>query len=243
LLSVFAAVLTQGRPAPASIRSVLRVMTFNLQQGYNASGTRNFAGQLEQIRQIGPDLLGLQESDTARVAGGHSDVVRYLADRLNFHSYYGPRTVTGTFGIALLSRYPIAAARTFYLPSTGEQTGAIVAQISVGEKSYHVVVTHLGNGGPIIQQRDVLKLVAGKPNAILLGDFNLTPADEAYRLTVAGLEDAWLAARERNVGSERLDLDDRIDHVFVSPGTRVLRAEYRRAGASDHPVLCAEIGN
>lgn len=72
---------------------------------------------------------------------------------------------------ALLLRYPIEAARTFCLPSTGEQTA------------------------------------------------------------------------ERDVGSERLDLDDRIDHVFVSPGTRVLRAEYRRAGASDHPVLCAEIGN
>jgi len=59
LLSVFAAALTQARPAPAPARSVLRVMTFNLQQGYSASGTRNFAGQLEQIRQIDPDLLGL----------------------------------------------------------------------------------------------------------------------------------------------------------------------------------------
>ena len=79
--------------------------------------------------------------------------MRYLADRLNFHSYYGPRTVSGTFGIALLSRYSIEAARTFYLSSTGEQTAAITAQVSVAGKRYQVVVTHLGNGGPIMQQR------------------------------------------------------------------------------------------
>ena len=243
LMAVFAAGLTHARPAPTPPRSVIRVMTFNLQQGYSASGTRNFAGQLGQIREVDPDILGLQESDTARVAGGNSDLVRYLADRLNFHSYYGPRTVSGTFGIALLSRYPIEAARTYYLFSAGEQTAAITAQVCVGERRYHVVVTHLGNGGPIIQQREVLELVAEKPNTILLGDFNFTPADEAYRLTVAGLEDAWLVAGERDAGKGGLNLDDRIDHVFVSPEVRVLRAEYLGAGASDHPMMTVEIGN
>ena len=169
--------------------------------------------------------------------------MRYLADRLNFHSYYGPRTVSGTFGIALLSRYSIEAARTFYLSSTGEQTAAITAQVSVAGKRYQVVVTHLGNGGPIMQQREVFKLVAGRPNTILLGDFNFTPADEAYRLTVTALEDAWLAAAERNAGEGAPSLDDRIDHVFVSRKVRVLRAEYRDAGASDHPVMAVDIGD
>ena len=88
-----------------------------------------------------------------------------------------------------------------------------------------------------------MKLVAGRPNTILLGDFNFTPADEAYRLTVAGLEDAWLAAGERDAGRGGLNLDNRIDHVLVSPEARVLRAEYRGAGASDHPVMVVEIGN
>ena len=242
LMSVLAVALTQARPARAPARSPLRIMTFNLQQGYSALGTRNFAGQLEQIREVNPDLLGLQESDTARVAGGNSDLVRYLADRLNYHSWCGPRTVAGTFGIALLSRYPIERAHTFYLASTGEQTAVIAAQVRTGDQTHHVLVTHLGNGGPNLQQRQVLEIVAGKTNVILMGDFNFTPADEPYRLTVAWLEDAWLAAGERDAGRGGLNADDRIDHVFVSPGTRVLRAEYLGSGASDHPVMVVEIG-
>jgi len=48
-------------------------------------------------------LIGLQESDTNRISGGNSDIVRYFADRLDLYAYYGPKVVPGTFGIALLA--------------------------------------------------------------------------------------------------------------------------------------------
>jgi endonuclease/exonuclease/phosphatase family metal-dependent hydrolase len=218
-------------------------MTFNLQQGYSAQGTKNFAGQLELIRRVNPDLVGLQETDTARVAGGNSDLVRFLADRLNYHAYAGPRTGAGTFGIALLSRVPIEKARTFYLSSTGEQTAVLVAETRVRGMTYHVFVTHLGNGGPVIQQRQVLNLLAGQTNVILMGDFNFRPSQEPYRLTSQRLEDGWLMAGEKRVDPPGQNLNDRIDHVFLCPGTRVQRAEYLGPGASDHPAMVVQIGD
>jgi len=103
-------------------------------------------------------------------------------------------------------------------------------------------VTHLGNGGPIVQQRQVLDLAAGKTNVILMGDFNFGPGTEPYRLTAERLEDAWLTARERRVDPPEQNLDRSIDHVFVSPGTQVRRAEYLDPGASDHPTMVIDIG-
>jgi endonuclease/exonuclease/phosphatase family metal-dependent hydrolase len=167
--------------------------------------------------------------------------VRYLADRLDMYSYYGPKTVPGTFGIALLSRYPIEGARTFYMYSAGEQTATIAARVRVGEGSYNVYVTHLGNEGPIVQQEAVLEEIA-PGHVILMGDFNFRPDTAQYRLTTDVLDDAWALKWPQGVDDEGRQYPRRIDHVFVSPGTNVLAARYYTEPESDHPALAVEIG-
>jgi endonuclease/exonuclease/phosphatase family metal-dependent hydrolase len=229
-------------PAPPSSTNSLTVMTYNVQQGYSEDGLLNFDGQLELIRQQAPDLLGLQEIDTNRIAGGNADLVRYFADRLDMQSYYGPKTVPGTFGIALLSRYPIENARTFYMFSEGEQTATIAAQITVDEKTINVFVTHLGNGGPIVQQEAFLQELAGLENVIAMGDFNFRPDSEQYALTTAVLRDSWLLKWPEGAADQGIDPFDRIDHIFVSPGTEVGLSHYLVSPESDHPAMVSEIG-
>src|SRR5699024_6204784 len=114
--------LTASRPPAKENAPELKIMTYNIQQGFDAEGNKNLDGQLQVIRDVDPDILGLQESDTARVANGNVDAVRYFADHLHMYSYYGPSTTTGTFGIALLSKYPIEDPKTFFMYSTQEQT-------------------------------------------------------------------------------------------------------------------------
>jgi len=146
LIIVAAWGLSPRPPAQPADDGTLRVMTYNIQQGYSADGVKDFAGQLAVLREADADLIGLQESDTNRIAGGNADIVEYFARELRMYSYYGPSPVPGTFGIALLSRYPIEAAETFYMHSLGEQTATIAARVRVGERSVNVYVTHLGNG-------------------------------------------------------------------------------------------------
>jgi endonuclease/exonuclease/phosphatase family metal-dependent hydrolase len=238
VVALVGAYLTSARPprAPAEQRS-LNILTYNVQQGYSQSGSRNFDGQLALIRSLNPDLIGLQETDTNRIAGGNNDLVRYFADRLDAYVYYGPKTVVGTFGIALLSRYPIQKPRTFYMYSEGEQTATIHAQISAGGTTFNVFVTHLGNGGPLIQQQAILQEVAGKDNVLLMGDFNFRPDSEQYRLTRRYLEDAWLLKWPSGVDDQGVNPVDRIDQVFVSPGIQVREARFIDSPASDHPAL------
>jgi len=225
-------------PVPATIPEALKVMTYNIQAGCDTSGNRNHEGQLEVIQNEQPDIIGLQESDTSRISGGNGDVVRFMADRLHYFSYVGPKTVTGTFGIALLSKWPIDNPETFYLYSEGEQTAAIRANIRVGTVTYCVFVTHLGNYGPIEQQQDILALIRDQVNVILMGDFNFDSTSEQYGITTALLDDALALAETRtNIGRA-----ESIDHVFVSPGTAVTHIEHVGADNSDHPAVLVTIG-
>lgn len=240
--TILGAVLVAARPeALASSQTSLQILTYNIQQGYNRDGLRDHEGQLALIREVDADIVGLQESDTARIAGGNADVVKYLADRLGMHSYYGPKTVPGTFGIALLSKYPIENPRTFYMYSEGEQTATIEAQITVGGRSFDVFVTHLGNGGPIVQQEAVLQEVQGKENVILMGDFNFRPDTDQYRMTTAMLDDSWLQKWPGGNEGQGIDPARRIDHIFLSPGTEVADSEYLPGPQSDHPAMTTVI--
>jgi endonuclease/exonuclease/phosphatase family metal-dependent hydrolase len=223
-----------------SSSDTIRVYTYNIQQGYSDPGERNFDNQVAAIQSKTPDIVGLQECDTARIAGGNMDVVAYFADRLDMYSYYGPSPITGTFGVALLSKYPIENARTFFVYSKGEQVGVIEADITIDGKTYKVYVTHLGNSGPIFQIRQMLDRMRGQKNVIAMGDFNFRPYEDQYALATAEYDSAYDIA-EGQVSPPVLDMNDRIDHVFVSQGIQVSYLEYTSKGVSDHPGLFVEI--
>jgi len=247
LTTIAAASWTEANPAgPPRPQRTLDVLTYNIQQGYDPEGLKNHDGQLALMRALDADVIGLQESDTNRIAGGNADVVRYFADRLDMYAYYGPKTVVGTFGIALLSKYPIENPRTFYMYGEGEQTATIEAEIDVGDRTFRVFVTHLGSEEPeppgnMPQQEAILKEVAGKENVILLGDFNFGPETAQYRLATEMLEDSWVL-RWPEVDKRTVDFKGQgIDHIFVSPGTRVTDAQYLPDPESDHPAVTARI--
>ncbi len=247
VMTILGVAVTAARPDSPPAQTNLRVLTFNIQQGYSEDGRKNVAGQLELMRQADADIIGLQESDTNRIAGSNDDIVRYLADQLDMYAYYGPPVVTGTFGVALLSRYPLQNPQTFYMYSVGEQTAAIQAEMAVDGQTFNIFVTHLGNGGPLVQQQAFLQRVDVLPNVIAMGDFNFRPDSEQYQLTTAQLADAWLAVWpdgvEETAGSdgEVIDAAERIDHIFVSSDIQVGDARYLITTESDHPAMWAEI--
>ncbi len=233
---------TDAQPsAPENPSFPVRVATYNIQQGYSADGQRSPEEQLALLQALNADIIGLQETDNARVAGGNGDLVRFFADRLDMYSYYGPSTVVGTFGIALLSRYPIQDARTWFMYSEAEQTALIDATVMVGDTPLHVFVTHLGNGGPQIQQENVLAVVDDAPNVVLMGDFNFRPNTAQYRLTTQVLDDAWRLRWPTGIDDQGMSDEDKIDHIFVSPGMRVDEAFYVLSPASDHPAFFAAL--
>ncbi len=240
--------------------NTLSILTYNIQQGVDEPGNLNFEGQYSVIKNLNPDIIGLQESDTNRIANGNSDFVRYITNTLGYYSYFGPKTVTGTFGIALLSKYPIENPRTFYMECVEEQSATIWAQIVIGTKRFNIFVTHLGNyrdtttgdRTQIIQQENLLTVTAGKENVILMGDFNFDPNTEQYNITTTQLYDAWELVSNDNpsnavvdpvIAGERTIPDERIDQIFVSHelNESFTYIHYTGGLESDHPALYATL--
>lgn len=246
------------RPDPDS--NMLSILSYNIQQGADEPGNMNLEGQRAVIANFDPDIIGLIESDTARIQNGNNDFIRYVSETLGYYSYYGPKTVTGTYGIALLSRYPIMNARTFYMECVEEQTATIWAQITIGGHTFNIFVTHLGNyrnttqgdRTQIVQQENLLSVTSGKENIILMGDFNFQPNTEQYNITLAQFYDSWEivsnsnpanAIVDPNMPGERKIPDERIDHIFISSHLKdsVTYIRYIGGYESDHPAVYATI--
>ncbi|MFX1574247.1 MAG: endonuclease/exonuclease/phosphatase family protein [Promethearchaeota archaeon] len=245
---------------PPAENNTLSILTYNVHQGADDVGIMNFEGQRAVIEKLNPDIIGLQESDLARISNGNNDFVRYISSTLGYYSYYGPKTVTGTYGIAFLSKYPIMKARTFYMECVEEQTATIWAQITVEGKIFNIFVTHLGNyrnttlgdRTQIVQQENILTVTAGKENVILMGDFNFEPNTEQYNITVAQLYDSWElvfnsdpanAVVDPNLPGDRTIPDESIDHIFISSqlNESVTYIHYTGGLESDHPALYATL--
>ena len=221
----------------------LRLLTYNIAQGVNDVDVKNYDGQLEIVRDIDADIIGLQES--SKIAGS-SDVVRFFANKLNLFSYFGPKGVTGTTGVALLSKYPIENPRTIYHYSENvdrKQTATIEAEITVGSRTFTVYVTHTygRTSTKMILQNDILDASSGKSDVIFMGDFNFRPNTEPYNLTTSVLDDSWWVKWPTGVDSLGENNSGEIDHIFLSPGTIVSDCQYVTDPQSDHPAYWADI--
>ncbi len=229
--------------APSGGAVSVRLLTYNIAQGMNDVDIKNYDGQLELIRGIDADIIGLQE--TSKIAG-NSDVVRYFADKLNLYSYFGPKGVTGTTGVALLSKYPIENPRTIYHYSEDvdrKQTATIEAEITVGSKTFTVYVTHTygRTATKMILQNDILDASSGKSDVVFMGDFNFRPFTEPYNITTSVLDDSWWVKWPTGVNSLGENNSRQIDHIFLSSGTSVSDCEYITDPQSDHPAYWADI--
>jgi endonuclease/exonuclease/phosphatase family metal-dependent hydrolase len=226
-----------GDPAKTS----LVVMTYNIQQGNDGFAERSYDRQLALIRQVSPDILALQETDTTRISMNNEDYVRYFAGKLGYYSYYGPTTVTGTFGTAILSRYPLRNTRSVFTYSDTDEIGTAEAQVEVGGKIFFIYDVH-PDGSPAAKlafARSLVEHTQGETDVIALGDFNLREDQEAYQLVAASLTDAWKSLHPTEKGEGK----GWIDHIFVSANLGVKDPTYLLppASASDHPAHWTKI--
>ncbi len=243
------------------------VVSYNIHQGFNNRGVLDPEVYARVLEVADPDLVALQESDTARLTSGNLDVVGYLAARLGYHSYYGPPTSTQSFGIALLSRYPILEAGYISLPSTVDHRALLEARLEVGGTDLWVFVTHFALGRED-RQAEVQEVLArtqrvGGP-VIIAGDFNSCPdglcpeyedgPDTVYQSIIALYNDVWTEAGfgMNDPGGYTFSSSEpfeRIDYIFVSTDITTSSAERIRTDlaveASDHlPVLAVlEVGS
>jgi endonuclease/exonuclease/phosphatase family metal-dependent hydrolase len=133
------------------------------------------------LSELRADIIGLQEVDARQRSGRSIDQHAHFAAATGLYLVPGPagRDHRGRFGNAILTRFPVRAARHIDLSVAGyEPRSAVDALLTVEGRALRVVVTHLGlRAGERRQQiewlLDALAAQAGEAEAtLIMGDLN-----------------------------------------------------------------------
>lgn len=233
---------------PADNRTV-RVMDYNLHNGFNTDGQLNMEDLAQVIEEADADVIGLQEVSRGWVLNGSVDMLEWLSQRLDLPYVYGP-TEGLLWGNAILSRYPIISEEAYPLPpdSLRLHRGYLVAEIDLGQEQVQIIDTHLHHLGADseLRQEQTPVLVEGWDGAaktILMGDLNATPdAPEIVLLAEAGLVNVTAEIGPTpSYTYYAANPDHQIDYIWISPDLIPLESEIPQSTASDHLPIVAVI--
>ena len=238
----------------------LRVMSYNIRSGNGDLGATAAA-----IRELAPDIVGLQEVDVHWSARSNfADQATELGERLGmavrFARIYSfapqsdgmpPRE----FGVAILSKYPIVRFANDSLTrlSTQEQNpqptrmpGLLDATIDVGGSLVRVLSTHLDyRADPRVRERQVAEMIDYLANArmptIVCGDFNADPGAPELQPLFGLLADTWGSSGDSGFTYPAEAPTKRIDYVLTTRDFRVRSTRVVRTLASDHRPIVADL--
>lgn len=235
-------------PGPSAEAPSLVVATYNVHRCIGADRRHDPDRVAAVIRELGADVVALQELSSRAGLEGGIDQAEYLARAANLVAVPGPTLEThrGEYGNALLTRLPIARIDRSELSVRGrEPRGALDVELRSQGRTLRVVATHLG-----LRRRErreqvgrllaLLEAHASSP-VVLLGDMNewfpwrhsLRPLEARFGRTprLRSFPSFWPLVA--------------LDRLFVEPpnalrSVRVHRSPASRR-ASDHLPLRAEI--
>jgi endonuclease/exonuclease/phosphatase family metal-dependent hydrolase len=242
LATLVAAVMTDRSYVDAPDGKSLKVMTYNIQQANDAVGEKSYLEQLALMKEVDADIIAFQESDSTRISLGNNDYIRYYANQLGYHSYFGPTTVTGTYGTAILSKYPLENPRSVFSFSDQDEIGTAEAEIRVGGTQFTIFNVHPAGSDEarLVFARTLVERANQQDNVIALGDYNIRGGEEPYLVIDGHLKNAWMDTYPDGIDEQGLDMSgrERIDHIFVSPHLEILNPVYVLPPDSqtDHPV-------
>ncbi len=225
------------------IETRLRVLTWNIWWRFGPWEARQPA-IAATLRHVDADVIALQEV-WAEVGGANQAAI--LADELGYHHVFAPGFDDGevAFGLAVLSRWPIAASEARSLPSfpgVDELRVLLKAEVDGPRGRFELYTTHLNwrydeSHVRQLQVKALAEAVAASDGrtypAIVCGDFNADPQSDEIRMLTGRaavpvprlvFHDAWEVAGDgpgdtwsnaNPFAARDLEPERRIDYVFV----------------------------
>lgn len=178
----------------------LKVVSYNIQSGrtYELVSRRSYDFSAEVIKEIAPDIIGLNEVGRHDTAGFpildmEKEPTEYLGDKLGMYNYFAcAKVFRGCgYGNSILSKYLIKSAETVLIPDVAhddddefaeyyETRSILVAEVDVCG-GVLVLVSHFGlmpeeKNNAVSAVLEIIRLT-DKP-VLLMGDFNMVADDE-----------------------------------------------------------------
>ncbi len=225
----------------------IRVMDYNIHQGFNIEGYLDLESIARVIDRSGADLVCLQEVSRGWLINGSADTLLWLSDRLDMDYLFMPAS-DDVWGNAILSRYPLKLVKSGFLPQLGAplRRSFLLAEVDLGDgDNINVMCTHLHHieGESWIREEQVKKLLEewdGLERTAVMGDFNAETGDyEVKEMHNAGFLDSQLELGEGDkLTWVHYEPHRRIDYIWVAEDLEISDVEVIYSTASDHlPVV------
>ena len=246
------------RPVPSTGPRDVRVLVYNIHAGKDAAGIDNLQRVADLVRATRADVVLLQEVDRGTRRSGNVDQPSVLAQRTGFSVAFG-KTLDydgGEYGIAILSRWPIAEQALVRLPveppqqrsgGSYEPRGAQRVRLTDPER-ISVVNTHLDASRDDHFRRQEIRTVLAvardaQAGVLVGGDFNSTPESEVQAdVRQAGVRDVWLLCGRGDGFTYPANVPTkRIDYLYLTGTGTCSRAEVLDSQASDHRPLLVTV--
>ncbi len=221
----------------------LKVMTYNLNNGFNSMGKLNINQMANVIQTNSPDIIAVQEVSRGSLINGRLDMLEWLSYRLQMPYVYEP--TNGPFsGNAILSRYPIVAFSRESLPPPDlfPPRAFIMALIVLPDgQQFKVINTQFDDReeDSDIRQSEARALTdfwGGLDSTVIMGDFSAArQTAEIKRFYTAGLDLASLTTGSTYASSRMTD------YIWISPDLKTADVAVVPGTASDHPPVVAVI--
>lgn len=229
----------------------LRVMTFNIQHGYDFVQKRmNLERMCSVISMLDADIVCVNE---VRGLGTFPDEPAVLSQSTGMHAVFGPaiKDKHGEYGNLLLSRYPIISREIKLIPVPEVKTGScsyeqrsIIKAVIDTSPQITVIATHFGLNTD--EQSAAVDAACGiidgcSTPSVMMGDFNCTADSDVLRPLFARLRDASAGFCSDKLSYDSVNPTVKIDYVLTSADIKVCGADIPAVIASDHRPHYADI--
>jgi endonuclease/exonuclease/phosphatase family metal-dependent hydrolase len=223
----------------------VRIVSYNIKIGAETSLDEVGRG----LASLSPDIVALQEVGLRWLWGEKADSVSKLSAATKLpHTLYAPALASfdgGSFGVALLSRYPLQRARVLRLSRVVDEPRVLAcARVDVASHSLWVATTHLSyKEDRISQARQIAEHFATlEGHKILLGDLNAEPEEGLHKVAAPGMVDAFAAkGRGKGLTFSVAEPKWRLDYAMIDPRLVIERCEVPAVRASDHFPLLVDL--
>ena len=158
----------------------LRVMSYNVKNGYGLDGGKGIERCAKVVREIQPDVVAIQEVDSCTRRNKFYVLGKMAEEAGGYHAYFGPTIphTGGKYGIGVLTKKPALSVEFHRLPCPREPRGLLVVEMD----KYYMLCTHLSLSEPYRVEsvaiiRDVISKLKDKP-VFIAGDMNARPTSK-----------------------------------------------------------------
>lgn len=213
----------------------------------------NQSVNLEQIadilRQSECDIIGLNEVRGEGPSPYYDNQAEILANLTGLHYFFAPAVEfpnEGSYGTAILSRFPIVSGEIVRIPPAKElsrrEPRCFLKATVQAENAVTVLISHFG-GHPREQEISVDTLLSQmthlKTPVLFLGDLNTTPGDGILDRIYEKMEEAFFPENPATFPS--FHPVRKIDYIFASGPAQFSEQRVLDVVASDHFPLVATV--